>query len=260
MTNFGICLLSCVPVRLKNSDKSEMVTQLLFGELFTILDATKNWLKIKITDDNYEGWIDKKQAAFLSEEEYQMLDRQPKSFCVDLVNLLEINNGLSQPILFGSTFPNLSENTFKIKDVTYTFSGYNYLPEKGNPSKELLLENALAFIHTPYLWGGKTPFGIDCSGFTQVIYKSVGIKIPRDASQQINIGEKLYLLPEATPGDLLFFGKTEEHVSHVGILLSDEKVIHASGEVRIDKIDHFGIYNDELKDYTHRLISINKIF
>ncbi len=258
-TNFGICLMSSIPVRRKNTDKSEMVTQLLFGELFEVLETVDDWLNIKTAYDDYEGWVDKKQATFISEQEYQTLQKQSQFICLDLVNTLKIDNEESSPILFGSVFPNLMEDTFKIAHTTYTFSGYSQ-NFNNQPNRDLLIENALIFLNAPYLWGGRTPFGIDCSGFTQIIYKSVGIKILRDASQQVEQGEKLHLLEEATPGDLLFFGKSEGRISHVGILLPNHRIIHASGKVRIDLIDHYGIYNQDIKDYTHQLRAISTFF
>jgi gamma-D-glutamyl-L-lysine dipeptidyl-peptidase len=114
-------------------------------------------------------------------------------------------------------------------------------------------------LNSPYLWGGKTPFGIDCSGFTQMAYKLAGIKLRRDAWQQAEQGHTINLLEETEPGDLAFFDNDEGNIVHVGIILRDHKIIHAAGKVRIDSIDHYGINNKELKKYTHKLRLIKRM-
>lgn len=126
-------------------------------------------------------------------------------------------------------------------------------------TREGIVDSALSYLETPYLWGGKSPFGIDCSGFTQIVYKLNGIFIPRDASQQVNLGSSRNFRDEAQAGDLAFFDNEEGEVIHVGVVLENRKIVHASGKVRIDTLDHQGIYNQDLKKYTHKLRVIQNL-
>jgi cell wall-associated NlpC family hydrolase len=140
-------------------------------------------------------------------------------------------------------------------------SNYNFEGTKisGTKTKDCLLNTAFMFLNAPYLWGGKTPFGVDCSGFTQMVYKLNGHKLMRDASQQSKQGEALSFIEESEPGDLAFFDNEEGNIIHVGIIMEDNYIIHASGKVRIDRLDHLGIYNAEANKHTHRLRVIKKI-
>jgi cell wall-associated NlpC family hydrolase len=123
----------------------------------------------------------------------------------------------------------------------------------------MLIDTAFLYLNSPYLWGGRTPFGIDCSGYSQIVYRMCGVDLPRDASQQAEVGDRLSFIEEATPGDLAFFDNNEGRITHVGILLGDNKIIHASGKVRVDRIDHQGIFNDEMHDYSHHLRLITRV-
>ncbi len=253
---FGICTLSVVPLRKEPSDQSEMTTQLLFGDRIIQSDSFRNWHKIKILSDNYEGWIDNKQYTQISHDEFNRINNSPNNFSLDLVQIIKNEtNGRMLPILIGSNLPGLSGHRFKIEDNSFYFDGVS---TKAAPDKEKIIEHALIYMGSPYLWGGKTPFGIDCSGFTQMVYKLAGISILRDASEQAAQGETINLISEAEAGDLVFFGN-EEDINHTGIILPDSKIIHASGEVRIDELDHQGIFNRQEGGYTHNLRTIKRI-
>lgn len=253
MDKFGICIFSVIPVRKEPSDKSEMTTQLLFGDLFQITYTHNSWYNIRQEYDNYEGWIDKKQAVLLNEKTFKTLAHVPTSTTLDLVNSITNNfSNIPQLILIGSSLPGLVNNSFYVEERIFSYAGET-LPSDPKTDRNHLLEMAYTFKDCPYLWGGKTPFGIDCSGFTQLVYKTSGIRLLRDASQQAQQGETLNMLAESKPGDLAFFDNNRGDITHVGILISDNKIIHASGKVRIDNIDHQGIYNDDEKKYTHNL-------
>jgi len=259
---FGICLQSVVPVRSGPDDRDEMVTQLLFGDLVVIDSTRSSWLKIRIIYDNYEGWVDVKQILQIDEAEFNRLKNIQPEYITDLVEVIQ-NSKTKEliPVLMGSTIRNNDSGKYEIKGVDFIFTG-NSVSSKLAFGKSLvssIIEFSKSYINAPYLWGGKSPFGIDCSGFVQVVFKMNGIHLSRDASQQAKAGENVSLLDEAHPGDLLFFDNEEGAITHVGILLENKKIIHASGKVRIDMIDHQGIYNDELKKYTHKLRLIKRI-
>jgi cell wall-associated NlpC family hydrolase len=136
---------------------------------------------------------------------------------------------------------------------------FDGLKLEGIQGKSSLIETAFMYVNAPYLWGGKTPFGIDCSGFTQMVYKLNGYALLRDASQQATQGVPLSFIEESEAGDLAFFDNEEGKIIHVGIIMDDNYIIHASGKVRVDRLDHLGIYNAELNKHTHKLRVIKKI-
>ena len=252
---FGICDLAIAPLRAEASDRCEMVSQLLFGDYFEIISKTETWAYIRTAYDDYEGWINYLQYKEITQKECKELIQ--KSFITGLFNDLEVikENGEILHLVPGSNLPFYSNNCFHINDVNYTCK--KVISTSSNFSEEI--EQAAKFyLNTPYLWGGKSPYGIDCSGFTQIVFKQFNIQIKRDASQQALQGEVVGFLQEAKLGDLAFFDNSEGKITHVGILLNDHQIIHASGYVKINRIDNHGIYNEELKRYTHRLRIIKR--
>jgi hypothetical protein len=257
---YGVCKLSIVPGREESSDKSEMITQLLFGDHYKIIEEKAKWTKVRVAYDKYECWICIKQTHEISKEQYEKLESQEKlAICTALTQPVKhIDSKEMLPITLGSTLPLLKKNNqFALGDDEYVFIGSTYKPSK--PSREKSIDFARMFINAPYLWGGKSPFGIDCSGFVQLVYKLIGIKLPRDAYQQAEIGQTLSFVEEAQQGDLAFFDNSEGEITHVGIILNDNYILHASGKVRLDKIDHQGIFNMEKKSYSHKMRLIKSI-
>ncbi|MFZ4400866.1 MAG: NlpC/P60 family protein [Bacteroidales bacterium] len=253
---YGICNLSLIPVRKSAGHTSEMTTQLLFGETFDITGQQDNWIQIQIHKDQYTGWIHQQQYMSLSSSEMEMLYTSANVLLSDLYSsVTEKSTANVLPLLMGSRIPLPIENEFHIAGETYTFNG-NYTSVI--PDKTLIIPYAERYLGAPYLWGGRSHFGIDCSGFTQMVYHLSGYTLSRDASQQAMQGDSLSFLSEAETGDLLFFDNEEGLITHVGLLYSENKIIHASGNVRIDTIDHQGIYNENLHKYTHNLRLIKK--
>ncbi len=254
--DYGICNLSIVPLRDEPSNKLELVSQVLFGEHFKVLEIRKEWSKIRLSFDKYEGWIDNKQYELINKETYNLLDASPLNLVGNIVDFISDQNQMLSTVTIGASLPFISNNQFSIGTNKYSYEGavINSSKQKTN-----LINTAFLFLNTPYLWGGKTPFGIDCSGFSQMVYKLNGYKLLRDASQQATQGEVLSFIEESEPGDLAFFDNEEGHITHVGIIMKDNYIIHAHGKVRIDRLDHSGIYNVDTRRHTHKLRVIKKI-
>jgi|TARA_B110000858_G_scaffold120876_1_gene137964 hypothetical protein len=236
-------------MRAEPKDTSELVSQVIYGESFKIIEQRTNWSLIKLSFDNYNGWIDNKQLVEISKTVYDLTISEANIYSSDLIEFIQINNKGLLTIPFGSTL-----NSIKLFD--HSFDGNT---TKTVQPKENLVKTSLLFINSPYLWGGRTPFGIDCSGFTQMIYKINGYKIDRDAKDQVKTGASLSFIEESEPGDLAFFDNKEGDIVHVGIIMEDNHIIHAHGQVRIDRLDQTGIYNVDTKKHTHKLRVIKKI-
>lgn len=251
---FAICNLSVIPMRSEPSDRSEIVSQILFGEHFEIIEHDKQWSKVKLHFDDYEGWIDNKQYQIISKDNFELLCKEALILNSDLVEYISAPNNVLIPITLGASISFLNHS--EINTQNYEFEG---LKISGIKPKSNLIQTAFMYLNAPYLWGGKSVFGIDCSGFSQMVYKLNGYKLLRDASQQSSQGEVLSFIEESEPGDLAFFDNEDGKIIHVGIMLENNYIIHASGKVRIDRLDHLGIYNAETNRHTHKLRVIKKI-
>lgn len=251
---FGICNLAIIPLRFEPSDRSEIVSQVLFGEHFEILEQLKQWSRIRMHYDGYEGWVDSKQYQNISETNFNQLSEEPIILNSDLIEYITGPNNLLIPIPLAASVSFIDND--KINTSHFDFEGTKV---SGIKDKKQLINTAFLYLNAPYLWGGKTPFGIDCSGFTQMVYKLNGYKLLRDASQQATQGEPLSFIEESEAGDLAFFDNEEGKITHVGIIMENNYIIHASGKIRIDRLDHSGIYNPEINKHTHKLRVIKKI-
>ncbi|MDR2236797.1 MAG: C40 family peptidase [Chryseobacterium sp.] len=236
--NKGICIVTVAPVRAEGSDKAEIVTEILFGESADILEVNKNWTRIKMHFDGYEGWMDTKQLKPVTDEE--LAKRKVTVVTEDFSSVL-MNDGKTL-LSMGSEveFPVVASR-------------------RSHDLRESIALAAKEFLNVPYLWGGKSFFAVDCSGFTQLVYKIHDIKLPRDTYQQAEVGEPLTFVEESQPGDLAFFENPEGRIIHVGIMLDNQRIIHASGKVRIDILDSTGIFNKEMNKHTHKLRVIKNV-
>ncbi len=257
MLGFGICKLSMVPMRKSPSDRDEIVNQLLFGELVYILAKKKQWVLLKCEWDEYEGWVDMKQIKSISATKFEAY-RQNFSTAFEISHTA-ISDNYFLPVTIGATLPMYDGFQCEMDELKMNYSGralefYNF---KGNV--EWIIKIARMFLYAPYLWGGRSPFGIDCSGLTQIVFKLGGYRLNRDAYQQADQGALVDFIELSQQGDLAFFENDKGNIIHVGIIMPENKIMHASGFVRIDTLDHNGIYNAETKKYSHKLRFIKRI-
>lgn len=241
---FVASIVAVCPLRKEPDHRSEMTSQLLLGEFAEMLEEQKEFVQIKCLYDGYIGWCQRVQLAFTDET------ISTSKFVAHTFGLVEINQ---QPcrVSFGTPVfqQTLAFNHFTVdytNIATIEASSNEFLPEN-------IIQYASIFLNTPYLWGGRTLFGIDCSGFAQQVYKLFNKKLPRDAYQQAEQGEALGFLEEAVCGDLAFFDNETGFITHVGIMFNNHQIIHASGRVRIDAIDNAGIISSDTGIRTHRL-------
>ncbi len=233
---YGICKLSVVPMRKEMSHESELVSELLFNDIYEVTEENGDWIRIKTLYDSYVGYLRTLQHYEISENELEEYVSREKYIVNEPV--CSYNNNV---LTFGSKIFEKHVNAIPLRKV--------YDPN-------IMVECAIKLLGTPYRWGGKSVMGIDCSAFVQLCAKVAGYKLPRDASQQVECGKQIDNLSEVKAGDLAFFKNENNRITHVGILLSNDKIIHASGKVRIDTIDSKGIYNKELKRYTHEIATL----
>lgn len=245
---YAICNLGTVPLRKDPSHSGEMLSQVLYGEHFRILEERKEWSRIRTAFDAFEAWIDNKQFLKISEEHFHQLDAEAPVLSADLIEFVSGSEQLL-PIPLGAVLNSLPL-------LRHNFSGTKVTGVQEKPN---LIETAFLYLNAPFMWGGKTPFGIDSSGFTQMVYKLNGHMLQRNAADQAKQGESLSFIEESEPGDLAFFDNSEGIITHVGIIMSDNYIIHADGRVRLDRIDHSGIYNADLRRHTHQLRVIKRI-
>ena len=257
-STFVICIVSVMPLRAAASDSSEMVSQLLFGEAAEVLETgAHGWVRIRNQFDRYEGWAATNQLTSISEAFYR---EPPDAYSSELITTALVN-GAPMPLSRGSFLRKMADGRMQWNNLNIQYNGNPiYLGQATTVDKKALENCALQYINTPYLWGGRSAFGIDCSGFVQSVFRLMGITLPRDASQQAACGSLLQSDTPWQPGDLAFFsapGKTR--ISHVGLLLPDSKIIHASGQVRVDPFDTKGIRRQASGLYTHDLVEIRRI-
>ncbi|OAQ39612.1 hydrolase Nlp/P60 [Pedobacter psychrophilus] len=254
----GICNLSVIPVKKEASHQSEMVSQLLFGDTYQVLEQDGNWFKVKVIDDGYEGYVNENQIAYT--DDLQNNSKSGLGFLTRAAYTLILKGNSKEPIYIsaGCSLPFYEEGRCEFGNDFYQIPSNNVFIPNQEDFEADIQETAKIFLNSPYLWGGKTPSGIDCSGFSQIVFKMLGIAILRDASQQAEQGKSVDFLTEARAGDLAFFDNNEGKITHVGIMLNNSQIIHSSGKVKIDRIDNQGIFSLEQGKYTHKLRIIKR--
>ncbi len=273
MVEFAINHCTVTPVRQEPSEGSEQLTQLLFGEVCEVLDRLPRWTKIRSTLDGQEGWVDFKMltpSSSLSPITYSL----PTTIvAVPMAVATAMETGEELMLTLGTRLPNYAHGTFEVLGKQYLMdptcvslpisNSPSGRPIGGTPSNSHnVCAIAQTLLNAPYLWGGKNAMGMDCSGFTQVVYATQGINLLRNAREQMTQGELVPSLAEAQPGDLAFFDHADRdleatNISHVGLLLSPTEIIHCSGCVHIDTIDEQGIHLPD-GELTHHLVQIKR--
>ncbi|WP_054560370.1 NlpC/P60 family protein [Croceitalea dokdonensis] len=246
---YGICHLSVVPVRESGEDSGNMITQLLYGDTYKIKETRKYWSRIQIGFDKCEGWVQNNQLYGIEEEMYKSIQNKEPIYTTDFIANICNADDMLIPILLGSRVD-------LAKQLGHRFEGEIL---ETRPNKPRLVDTAVQYLNAPGLSGGKTPFGIDASGLAQMVYKINGYQLYRETGKQALQGEPLSFIEESEAGDLAFFDNKEGLIDHVGIMLRDNYIIHSFGTVRIDRIDHTGIFNVKQKQYTHQLRVIKKV-
>ena len=257
----AISLHSVVPVRTEPREGAEQSTQMLFGELCTVLEQKSRWNRVKLHLDGQEGWVDEKMITPMSDKEHQAYSEAlPSAATVvfPMTYAVSENNGQTIPLTAGTRLTHYKDGRFEVLGVGFRIDPnmvreQPYVMNQGN-----LLQAVRFFLNIPYLWGGKNAMGMDCSGFTQTVMGLFGKQLLRNASEQVTQGEAVASLKEAQAGDLVFFDHEDGKISHVGIVIDSERLIHCSGRVKVEKLDESGIFSAERGEYTHHLVAIRR--
>ncbi len=252
----GICMLGAIPVRNNPDSKSEMITQLLWGEMFEVLDKSKKWFFIKSCFDQYEGWVLENQASLIKEDQSVMISSSKPFITGDPIGYVtELISGRVYRVPAGSNLYHYNGGEFSMARQAFKYEGG--IIDRNNQKNAA--EYARLFLNAPYMWGGRTIMGIDCSGLTQIACKMAGINISRDTALQSEEGKLVHFHHETQPGDIMFFDDIEGMINHVGMVIEPGLIIHSYGRVRIDTVDQQGIYDAEKKKYTHQLRLIKRM-
>ena len=255
----ALSLHSVVPVRTEPREGAEQSTQMIFGELCTVLEQKPRRDRDKLNLDGQEGWVDEKMITPMSDDEYQSYSEALSSAAMvvfPMAYAVSENNGQTVPLTAGTRLTHYKDGRFEVLGVGFRIDPSMVREQPYEMNQENLLQAVRFFLNIPYLWGGKNAMGMDCSGFTQTIMALFGKHLLRNASEQVTQGEPVAELKEAQAGDLVFFDHEDGKISHVGIVIDSERVIHCSGRVKVEKLDETGIFSAEKGEYTHHLVAI----
>ena len=258
----AIALHSIIPVRAEAREEAEQNTQMLFGELAEVIDEQPRWKRIRLESDGQEGWVDAKMITPMTDKEYAAYKKALKTAATvafPMAYAMSENNGQTIPLTAGTRLTNYKDGRFEVLGVGFRIDPSMVITAPLELNQENLLKAVRFFINVPYLWGGKNALGMDCSGFTQTVMSLFGKALLRNASEQVTQGKPIKDLSKAKAGDLVFFDHEDGKISHVGIVIDPERVIHCSGRVKVEKLDSQGIFNAETGEYSHHLTQIRRL-
>ena len=255
----GICPLSTVAIRNSASHKSEMISQLLFGELVEILERKgRQWVKVRCAHDNLVGWVAANQLEAITPNEFERYQEE-FAFVLDVFQALSTADSFL-PLTLGARLPNFDGLRFFVGEKTFNYSGQAVFPQDIVQGPEIIQKIAKRFLNVPFLWGGRSTLGVDGPGLVQVVFGIAGYPLPREAFEQVERGDNVDFAEQSQPADVAFFENQKGRITHAGIMLPEGKIIHSYGKVRIDKLDHYGIFNREKGGYTHKLRIIKRLW
>jgi len=255
----AIITLPLVPLRESDTERSELYTQLLFGECVEILETRERWLFVRNQSDNYKGWVDRKMVHILSASEENRIKKASKqSVQTPILSIQKANSPENMFLPGGSTIHSEKAGECLVGTEIYSLNSTELITD-GKISGSKLIHSAQQYLNAPYLWGGKSIMGIDCSGLVQIVFSMNGLQLDRDASVQVESGKTIDFLSETKAGDLAFFENPEGRIIHVGILLNSHQIIHASGWVKVETLDSNGIISEQTGEYTHKLRIIKRM-
>ena len=258
----GISLYSVIPVRAEAREGAEQNTQMLFGELAQVLEEQDRWTRIRLDSDGQEGWVDAKMIAPIAGDDlkaYKAALKKAATVAFPMTYAVSENNGQTIPLTAGTKLTNYQDGRFEVLGVGFRIDPSMVITAPRELNQETLLQTVRFFLNTPYLWGGKNALGMDCSGFTQIVMSLFGKSLLRNASEQVTQGDPVNDLSQAKAGDLAFFDHEDGRISHVGIVIDAERIIHCSGRVKVEKLDPTGIFNAETGEYSHHLTQIRRL-
>ena len=269
----GISLHSIVPMRAEAREGAEQNTQMLFGELCEIIEEQARWKRIRLESDGQEGWVDAKMVTKMSPAEYKSYREaytgSSAIVAMPMAYAVSENNGQTIPLTAGTRLAKYQVTKdeaqkvffgrFEVLGVGFRIDPAMVIAKSPDLNEQNLLQTVRFFLNIPYLWGGKNAMGMDCSGFTQVIMSLFGKALKRNAGEQATQGRKISDLSKVQAGDLVFFDHEDGKISHVGVAIDSERVIHCSGRVKVEKLDFNGIFNAETGVYSHHLMAIRRV-
>ena len=255
----AIINLPLVPLRESDNERSEMYSQLLFGECVEVIETRERWLFVRNLNDNYRGWVDRKMVQLISGHDEKLL-QEIKKYKVQVPLTVCVKTLSEEKMLLpgGSIIRTNKTDEFTLGDESFHVSSSD-LAVEAEIDGQTVIQLALQYLNAPYLWGGKSILGIDCSGLVQVVFSMFGTQLDRDASEQVESGLPIDFLSEAKAGDLAFFENDNGKIIHVGLLLNSHQIIHASGWVKVESIDSNGIISSLTGEYTHKLRVIKRL-